>query len=126
MHGLAKMRELDLRLARTIQKARDLRRMARDAAEEAERAAGVGLAQVQKTSVVRGRAARVIAKSTQHGSLLQDIVYGKQRRVERKQSRTHTSIFVLPRGRGVDDVWRGWQGAVQQALQIAKYCVGAC
>lgn len=126
MHGLAKMRELDLRLARTTQKARELRRMARDAAEEAERAAGVGLAQVQKTSMVRSKVARVSATSTQHGSLLQDIVYCKQRRVERNQSRNHTSIFVLPRGCGVDDVWRGWQGSIQQTLQTAKYCVCSC
>lgn len=69
MHGLAKMRELDLRLARTTQKARELRRMARDAAEEAERAAGGGLAQVQNKSVIRGTMARVSLTSTQHGSL---------------------------------------------------------
>lgn len=48
MHGLAKMRELDLRLARTTQRARELRRMARDAAEEAERAAGMDLTQVKE------------------------------------------------------------------------------
>jgi len=39
MRGLAKMRELDLRLARTTQRARELKIMARVAAEQAERAA---------------------------------------------------------------------------------------
>lgn len=34
------MRELDIRLARTTQRARDLRLLARDAQDEAERAAG--------------------------------------------------------------------------------------
>lgn len=40
MRGMAKMRELDIRLARTTQRARDLRLLARDAQDEAERAAG--------------------------------------------------------------------------------------
>ncbi len=39
MRGLAKMRELDLRLARTTQRARELKVMARVATEQAERAA---------------------------------------------------------------------------------------
>lgn len=39
MRGLAKMRELDLRLARTTARARGLKIMARQAAEKAERAA---------------------------------------------------------------------------------------
>lgn len=40
MRGMAKMRELDIRLARITQRARDLRLQAREAGEEAERAAG--------------------------------------------------------------------------------------
>eukprot|EP00903_Cladosiphon_okamuranus_P008368 g8046.t1 len=39
MRGLAKMRELDLRLARTTERARELKIMAHQAAEQAERAA---------------------------------------------------------------------------------------
>ena len=39
MRGLAKMRELDLRLARTSERARELKVMARVAAQQAERAA---------------------------------------------------------------------------------------
>lgn len=39
MRGLAKMRELDLRLARTTERARELKILARHAAEQAERAA---------------------------------------------------------------------------------------
>lgn len=41
MLGLAKMRELDLRLARTTERARGIKRSARNAAEQAERAAGI-------------------------------------------------------------------------------------
>ena len=47
MRGLAKMRELDLRLARTTERARELKIMARQAAEQAERAA-VGVARENK------------------------------------------------------------------------------
>lgn len=39
LRGLAKMRELDLRLARTTERARELKTMARHAAEQAEWAA---------------------------------------------------------------------------------------
>lgn len=44
MRGLAKMRELDVRLARVTGRARELKLMAREAAEQAERAAAVGIA----------------------------------------------------------------------------------
>ncbi|CAM9430000.1 unnamed protein product, partial [Ectocarpus sp. 8 AP-2014] len=43
MRGLAKMRELDVRLARATGRARELKLMAREAAEQAERAAAVGI-----------------------------------------------------------------------------------
>lgn len=42
MRGLAKMKELDIRLEKATERARELRKMARDAMEEAERAAGGG------------------------------------------------------------------------------------
>lgn len=51
MRGLAKMRELDLRLARTTERARELKIMARQAAEQAERAA----ADVETDNKVRNR-----------------------------------------------------------------------
>ncbi|CAM9348328.1 unnamed protein product [Ectocarpus sp. 12 AP-2014] len=44
MRGLAKMRELDVRLARVTGRARELKLMAREAAEQAERAAALGIA----------------------------------------------------------------------------------
>lgn len=44
MRGLAKMRELDVRLARVTGRARELKLMAREAAEQAEQAAAVRIA----------------------------------------------------------------------------------
>ncbi|CAM9541704.1 unnamed protein product [Ectocarpus fasciculatus] len=57
MRGLAKMRELDLRLARVTGRARDLKLMAREAAEQAERAAAVGKAtsRGEQASCLKGR-----------------------------------------------------------------------
>lgn len=50
MRGLAKIRELDLRLARTTEKARNLRLMAREAAEQAKLVASVATGAEVKTS----------------------------------------------------------------------------
>ena len=53
MRGMAKMRELDIRLARTTQRARDLRLQAREAGERAERAVGtVTGAEVKKLACI--------------------------------------------------------------------------
>eukprot|EP00752_Nemacystus_decipiens_P012095 g10722.t1 len=55
MRGLAKMRELDLRLARTTGRARELKIMARQAAEQAERAAVGVSTESKRTSPRHGK-----------------------------------------------------------------------